>query len=154
MGQNFDDYPGFQLFFTLGKHFAPECITYLLILQGLAVIHRLSVSLPVLFSDLPSFRGGGGGANAPLALFNEGSVRYQSAALPCKNNCANHPIKEVHHPMKRILANTYTLLLIEKQNVTCCSYDPTFIVKNVQWTLEIVNSVLSPILFVEFCRIL
>ena len=57
-------------------------------------------------------------------------VRYQSAALPCKNNCANHPIKEVHHLMKRILSNTYTLLLIEKQNVTC-SYDPTFIVKNV-----------------------
>jgi hypothetical protein len=25
MGRNFDDYPGFQLFFTLGKHFAPEC---------------------------------------------------------------------------------------------------------------------------------
>ena len=25
LGRNFDDYPGFQLFFTLGKHFAPEC---------------------------------------------------------------------------------------------------------------------------------
>ena len=25
LGQNFDDYSGFQLFFTLGKHFAPEC---------------------------------------------------------------------------------------------------------------------------------
>ena len=22
----FDDYPGFQLFLTLGKHFAPECM--------------------------------------------------------------------------------------------------------------------------------
>ena len=28
MDRNFDDYPGFQLIFTLGKHFAPEC-TYL-----------------------------------------------------------------------------------------------------------------------------
>ena len=24
LGQNFDDYPGFQLFFTLGKHYAPS----------------------------------------------------------------------------------------------------------------------------------
>ena len=26
MGRNFDDYPGFQLFFTQGKHFCPDCI--------------------------------------------------------------------------------------------------------------------------------
>ena len=25
LGRNFDDYPGYQLFFTLGKHFAPKC---------------------------------------------------------------------------------------------------------------------------------
>ena len=26
LGRNFDNYPGFQVFFTLGKHFAPECM--------------------------------------------------------------------------------------------------------------------------------
>ena len=25
---NFDDYPGFQPFFTLGKHFVPKCIIH------------------------------------------------------------------------------------------------------------------------------
>ena len=33
MGENFDDYTGFQPFFTLGKHFCPECVFFIYLVQ-------------------------------------------------------------------------------------------------------------------------